>query len=245
MVTGGRTPSVSIIVPVLDEQDAVAGSLQRLCRDFPGCEIVVVDGGSVDRTRERAAPLARIVDSAAGRARQMNAGAAATTGDVLWFVHVDCVVPAAALTALYEALTDPRVVAGGLALRFDRRGAGLDWLAWTSNHRARRLGWIFGDQALFVRRAVFEAVGGYPDLPLMEDLALCRTLRRAGRLVVLPTAVIASSRRLVANGPWRMTLLMQSLKVRYFLGGDLDRIQARYEAGTHRGRRRCATERTT
>ncbi len=233
-MTGVR---VSIVVPVLDEQDRVAGCLHRLRAGFPNCELVVVDGGSTDRTRELAAPLARCVESTAGRARQMNAGAAATSGDVLWFVHVDCDVPAAALDELRGALADPAVVGGGLRLRFDRRSPGLDWLAWTSNQRARRLGWIFGDQAVFVRRDVFDAVGGYPDLPLMEDLELCRRLRSRGRLAVLAVPVTASSRRLVDNGPWRMAVLMQVLKLRYFLGHDPERIRRRYVAGTRRGRR--------
>jgi hypothetical protein len=100
------------------------------------------------------------------------------------------------------------------------------------------LHWIFGDQAMFVRRDVFNSVGGFPELPLMEDLEMSRILRRRGRLVVLPTSVTASARRLVEQGPWRMTVLMQWLKVQYLLGANPERIRRRYEAGTSRGRRR-------
>lgn len=157
--------TVSIVVPVLDEQDSIVDCLRRLRSDLPGCEIVVADGGSTDRTRELATLQARCVGSLPGRARQMNAGAAATTGEILWFVHVDCVVPGTALPALRAALSDPEVLGGGLRLSFDRRSAGLDWLVWTSNQRAHRLGWIFGDQAMFIRREVFDAVGGFPDIP--------------------------------------------------------------------------------
>jgi len=130
------------------------------------------------------------------------------------------------------------VVGGGLQLRFDQRSPGLNYLAVSSNLRARRLHWIFGDQAMFVRRDVFDSVGGFPEIPLMEDLEMSRILRRRGQLVVLPTTVTASARRLVEQGPWRMTVLMQLLKLQYLLGVDPERIRRRYEAGTRRGRRR-------
>lgn len=229
---------MSIVVPTLNEATRIESCLCRLCRDFPDCELVVVDGGSTDGTVDLAARYACTVRSAAGRAVQMNTGAALTTGEVLWFIHADCQVPADALDLLRRAVADPGVVGGGLRIRFDQRSLGLDYLAASSNQRARRLSWIFGDQAMFVRREVFESVGGFPELPLMEDLEMSRILRRRGRLAVLPTTVTASARRLVEQGVWRMTVLMQLLKLQYFLGVDPERIRRRYEAGTRRGRRR-------
>jgi rSAM/selenodomain-associated transferase 2 len=230
--------TVSIVVPALNEAARIEGCLRRLRSDFPDCALVVVDGGSTDRTFDLAAQHAHTVRSAPGRATQMNAGAALSTGDILWFIHVDCLIPANALDLLQRAMLDPGVVGGGLQLRFDQRTLGLDWLAATSNQRARRLHWIFGDQAMFVRRDVFESVGGFPELPLMEDLEMSRILCRRGRLDVLPATVTASARRLVEQGPWRMTVLMQLLKLQYLLGVDPERIRRRYEAGTRRGRRR-------
>lgn len=234
--------SVSVVVPVLDECAGIEACLRGLVTSFPDCELVVVDGGSSDGTAELAARHASTLPSARGRARQMNAGASATCGEVLWFVHADCVVPREALDQLRTALVDSRVVGGGLTLRFDRRSPGLDWLQLTSNLRARRLGWIFGDQAMFVRRTVFDALGGFPEIPLMEDFELSRSLRRHGRLAVLDATVTASSRRIAANGPWRMTVLMQWLKLLHVLGVDPERIRRRYEAGTRRGRRRRGPE---
>jgi rSAM/selenodomain-associated transferase 2 len=232
------TPAtVSIVVPALNEARRIESCLQRLCSDFPDCELVVVDGGSTDGTLALAARHACTIRSAAGRATQMNAGAAVTSGDVLWFIHADCRVAADALDLLRRAVLDPGVVGGGLQLRFDQRSIGLDYLAASSNLRARRLHWIFGDQAMFVRRDVFDSVGGFPEIPLMEDLEMSRILRRRGRLAVLPTTVTASARRLVDQGPWRMTALMQLLKLQYLLGADPERIRRRYEAGTRRGRR--------
>ncbi|MFY9808764.1 MAG: TIGR04283 family arsenosugar biosynthesis glycosyltransferase [Pseudonocardiaceae bacterium] len=233
------TPAtVSIVVPTLNEASRIERCLQRLRKDFPDCELVVVDGGSTDGTPDLAAHYARTVRSAAGRGTQLNAGAAVTTGDILWFVHADCQLPADALDLLRRAVLDPGVVGGGLQLRFDQRSVGLDYLAVSSNLRARRLHWIFGDQAMFVRRDVFDSVGGFPQIPLMEDLEMSRILRRRGELAVLPTAVTASARRLVDQGVWRMTVLMQLLKLQYLLGVDPERIRRRYEAGTRRGRQR-------
>lgn len=229
---------VSIVVPTLNEATRIEPCLRRLRSDFPSCELVVVDGDSTDDTADLAARHARTIHTAAGRAIQMNAGAAVTSSDILWFVHADCLVPRDALDLLRHALLDPGVVGGGLQLSFDQRSLGLDYLAASSNVRARRLNWIFGDQAMFVRRDVFEAVGGFPPLPLMEDLEMSRILRRRGRLVVLPTTVTASARRLVEQGVWRMTALMQLLKLQYLLGVDPEKIRQRYEAGTRRGRRR-------
>ena len=230
--------TVSIVVPALNEAARIEDCLRRLRRDFPDCELVVVDGGSTDETFDLAERHAHTVRSAAGRATQMNAGAALITGDILWFIHVDCQIPAEALGLIRRAVLDPAVVGGGLQLSFDQRSLGLDYLAVSSNPRARRLHWIFGDQAMFVRRDVFESVGGFPELPLMEDLEMSRILRQRGRLAVLPATVTASARRLIEQGPWRMTVLMQLLKLQYLLGVDPERIRRRYEAGTRRGRRR-------
>ncbi|MEP7177517.1 MAG: TIGR04283 family arsenosugar biosynthesis glycosyltransferase [Pseudonocardiales bacterium] len=223
--------SISIIVPVLNEQALIAAAVQRLRRDFAECELLVVDGGSTDATIEHVAPHARVIRTAAGRALQMNEGARHTSGDVLWFVHADTVISPSALGQIRAALTDPGVVGGGLTLLFDARSAGLDYLACTSNQRARRLHWIFGDQAMFVRRDVFDAVGGFPVLPVMEDLELSRQLHHHGRLVVLPASSTASARRILAHGTWRMVIFMQYLKALHFAGVSPQRIARRYEAG--------------
>ncbi len=228
---------VVVVVPVLQEAAGVEAFLVALRAAVGDTEVVVVDGGSTDGTPERAARHARVLTAPRGRARQMNAGAAATTGDVLWFVHADCAVPPDALPALRAALADPAVVGGGFRLAFDRRSAGLELLRVTSNWRARYLHQVFGDQALFVRRRVFDELGGFPDLPLMEDFALTRALARRGRVVVADVAVTASARRLAMHGPWRMLVLMQWLKVRFLLGGDPEAIERRYRRGTARGRR--------
>jgi rSAM/selenodomain-associated transferase 2 len=235
--------SVSIVVPVLNEENTIQAALGRLCRDFPDCELVVVDGGSTDATVEIASLYATVIRGERGRALQMNAGARHTSGEVLWFVHADTEIHHAALAQIRAVLDAPEVVGGGLTLRFDRRSPGLDYLAYTSNVRARRLRHIFGDQAMFVRRGVFEELGGFPDLAIMEDLEMSRRLARRGALAVLPATSTASARRLVEHGVWRMIAFMQYLKLLYFAGADPERIRRRYAKGPARflRRRRKAT----
>lgn len=223
--------SVSIVVPVLNEAPIVGDALRRLRRDFPDCELIVVDGGSTDGTADLARPHARVVGTEAGRARQMNEGARGTSGDVIWFVHADTVIDPDALAQMQVALADPAVVGGGLTLRFDRHTPALDYLARVSTVRARRLHQIFGDQALFVRRVTFDRLGGFPALPLMEDLELSRRLHRVGRTVVLTATSTAASRRLTQHGTVRMIAFMQYLKLLYLVGASPERIRLRYEAG--------------
>jgi rSAM/selenodomain-associated transferase 2 len=230
--------SVSVVVPVLDEAARLPGLLDRLHRELPGCEVVVVDGGSTDGSPALVAPPARLVPSRRGRGTQLNAGAAAATGDVLWFHHADTRVDPAALGQLRAALADPQVVGGGLTLRFDRRTPALDWVAMTSTARARRLHQVFGDQAMFVRRDVFERLGGFPDLPLMEDFEFSRRLARVGRLVVLPATSTASARRFEQHGTLRLLAFMQVIKLRYLAGADPAELARRYAAGPPRLRRR-------
>ncbi|MFE9237977.1 TIGR04283 family arsenosugar biosynthesis glycosyltransferase [Streptomyces sp. NPDC007007] len=222
---------VSIIVPALNEEAAIRRAVSRLCHDFPGCELIVVDGGSTDATAELAAAHATVITSERGRARQMNKGARHASGDILWFVHADTDIAPEALDQIRAALTDPAVVGGGLTLRFDRRTPALNYLAWTSNARARRLHHIFGDQAMFIRRTVFDELGGFPDLAIMEDLEMSRRLHRRGPLRLLPATSTASSRRLTAHGTWRMIAFMQYLKLLYFAGADPEAIRTRYAAG--------------
>lgn len=223
---------VAIVVPVLNEAPRLPGLLTRLAADFPDCPVTVVDGGSTDGSLGLVRRPAQLVTSVRGRARQLNAGAAATDADVLWFHHADTRVEPAALPLLRAALADARVVAGGCRLAFDRSTVPLRYVAATSNVRARRLHWVFGDQALFVRRSAFDAVGGFPDLPLMEDLEISRRLARLGRMVLLSARSTASARRFDEHGTLRLLARMQWLKAAYLAGVDPGRLAAVYDRPT-------------
>jgi len=221
---------LSIIIPALDE----AANLERLLPDLsarcPGAEIIVVDGGSADRTAEvvRRCSGARYLTSARGRARQMNAGARVARGDIVLFLHADTVLPPGAPAAVARALADAGVAGGRFDVRFDNERPLFRVIAWFMNTRSRASGICTGDQAIFVRRADFEAVGGYPDIPLMEDIELSRRLKRRGNLRALRLRVTTSARKWEREGPLRTIGLMWALRFLHFCGVAPSRLHRWY-----------------
>ena len=225
----GKSLELSIIVPVLNEAAGIAAHLAMLAPlRAAGVELLVVDGGSTDATVALARPLADAVLSAPrGRATQMNVGAAHAQGTTLLFLHADTSLPPDAAAHIKVAL------AGGHAWgRFDVRISGqhplLPVVAWAMNQRSRLTGIATGDQALFVRRTVFEQVGGFPELPLMEDITLARRLKRHSPPACLRAQVLTSGRRWEQHGVLRTILLMWWLRLAYFLGADPHRLARRY-----------------
>ncbi|MFI5328034.1 MAG: TIGR04283 family arsenosugar biosynthesis glycosyltransferase [Candidatus Rokuibacteriota bacterium] len=211
---------LAIVIPALDEAANLARLLPDLARDCPGAEIVVVAGGSRDETATvvARAPGPRLLASARGRALQMNHGARAAGGDALLFLHADTRLPGGAARAIEGALADPGVVGGRFDVRFDNERALFRVIAWFMNTRSRASGICTGDQAIFVRRADFEAVGGYPEIPLMEDIELTRRLKRRGRLRALRLRVTTSARKWEREGPLRTIGLMWALRFLHFCG---------------------------
>jgi len=211
---------LSIVVPALDE----APNLERLLPDLVArCleeEVIVVDGGSADATAEvmRRFPSVRFIASPRGRARQMNAGARVARGEALLFLHADTVLPEGATSAITGALADPSVVGGRFDVRFTSPRWPFRMIAALMNRRSRWSGISTGDQGIFVTRAAFDALGGYPDIPLMEDIELTRRLKRLGRLASLDLRVTTSSRKWERDGILRTVLLMWSLRFLYFCG---------------------------
>ena len=187
---------------------------------FPGADIVLVDGGSTDATAAIAArsPTVRFISSPRGRSHQMNAGARVARGDVLLFLHADTYLPDGALAAVDVATSDPGVVAGRFDVRFDNPGRAFRVIAWFMNHRSRWSGISTGDQAIFVCREPFNALGGYPDIPLMEDVELCRRLRGRGQVAALRLKVTTSARKWEQEGVVRTILLMWALRFLYMVG---------------------------
>jgi rSAM/selenodomain-associated transferase 2 len=225
---GTDAMDISVIVPVLDEADGIAQALGALAPlRARGVEIVVADGGSRDATVERARPLAdRVVVAPRGRGAQMNAGAAAAAGAILLFLHADTRLPGDADRRIGEGLARSGRVWG----RFDLRIAGSHRLfpiiAATMNLRSRLTGIATGDQAMFMTRQAFAA--GFPDMPLMEDIAMSKRLKRLGRPLCLAGPVVTSGRRWEKHGVARTILLMWRLRFAYLLGADSARLARAY-----------------
>lgn len=223
--------TLSIVVPVLNEAGSIEATLRSLApwRDA-GAQVVVVDGGSDDGTRARAAGLADIVMSAPrGRAAQMNAGARVSAGDVLLFLHADTRLPESGIAALRAALADPGTAWGRFDVEIAGGGRLLRLVAALMNLRSRMSGIATGDQAIFVRREAFVAVGGFPDIPLMEDIALSRALNRLGPPACLRERAVTSPRRWQRQGVARTILLMWRLRLAYALGADPRRLARIYD----------------
>ena len=214
-----------VVIPALDEAERVAAAIESA--RAPGVEVLVVDGGSSDDTTQRAAAAgARVLRSDRGRACQLDAGVRASDGDALLFLHADTRLPAGYADAVAGALADPGVVGGAFRLRFDVRSRALRWIERGARLRSRLLGLPYGDQALFVRRAALAAVGGVPQVPILEDLDLVRALKRRGRLALLPLDATTSARRHLAGGPWRTALWHSALALAGSLGVDRARVAA-------------------
>ncbi|EHR72237.1 glycosyl transferase [Burkholderiales bacterium JOSHI_001] len=222
-------PALCIVVPVLDEAARLVPRLQALqgLRQR-GAWVVVVDGGSQDDTLALARPHAdQVLTAPRGRASQMNAGAGACPAEVLLFLHADTELPADADTLVRAALQGPAAW-GRFDVQMDSPRPLLRLVAMLMNLRSRLTGIATGDQALFMRHDLFNRVGGFPDLPLMEDIAICRTLKRHGRPACLRERVTTSARRWERHGVWRTIFLMWRLRAAYFLGADPKALAVHY-----------------
>ena len=218
---------VSVIIPTLDEESCVAQTLAALRRQRPQ-EIIVADGGSSDGTRRAAAAADLFLDAPRGRAAQMNAGAARAGGAVLLFLHADCLPEDGALAEAERLLLRPGVAAGCFRMRVRAEGALYRLIDACATARVRLTGLAYGDQGLFVRREVFGRAGGFPALRLMEDVAICRALRRRGRVVVAPRRVFVSPRRWQRAGLVRQTLRNWALTALAAGGVHPDQLAAFY-----------------
>ncbi len=212
---------ISVIVPALNEEACIKESLLALRQPGSAVEIVVVDGGSRDLTKQIAGGIAdRVLVSPRGRAVQMNAGAAAASGDILIFVHADCILPPGAYDAVRAALADDSVAAGAFDLRIEHEGAWARLVEWIANRRSRLTRVPYGDQGFFTRKKTFENIGGFADIPLMEDMEIALRIKRLkpfgrGRIVFLDKRILASPRRWMKEGVVRTTLRDWALALAY------------------------------
>lgn len=210
--------AVSVVVPTLNESQAIGSTLACL-RRVPGiAEVIVVDAGSTDGTAAAAEGYgARVVTAERGKGTQLRAGAALAGGEALWFLHADTIVPPDAALRIQETLADPDVAGGNFALRFDGASAAARQLTWLYP-RLRCLGLCYGDSGIFVRRTAYERIGGVRPWPLFEDVDLVRRLRQVGRFVHLPGELVTSSRRF-ENRPFGLVFARwTALQLLYWAG---------------------------
>jgi rSAM/selenodomain-associated transferase 2 len=221
---------LSIIMPVLNEGEHIAAALDALVElRSLGVEVIVVDGGSRDATIQRARLRADCVFAAPrGRAMQMNAGAARARGNVLLFLHSDTRLPREAEHVVLNGLQRTGRSWGRFDVKIEGRGLMLRVIGWFMNKRSRLTGIATGDQGIFVRRESFQAVGGFPALPLMEDVALCKALKRISRPLCLAERVVTSGRRWEEGGALATMVLMWRLRLAYFFGADPKELAHRY-----------------
>jgi rSAM/selenodomain-associated transferase 2 len=224
---------ISIIIPVLNEEENIRVAIDSI---FPSenTEVIVVDGGSKDRTIEVVKDLdIMLFHSRAGRAAQMNLGAKNATGDILVFLHADTRLPVGFDDLIRTALgdvsrSDKLPIAGAFALKIDDRSRRFRWVEWGVKYRSRFLKMPYGDQAIFLRAKVFDEIGGFPDMAIMEDFELMRRLQRLGSVAVIEQPVITSARRWLQQGIFKTTLINQLMILGYLMGVDLDRLVQLY-----------------
>ncbi len=233
---------ISIIIPVLNEalniKEAILSAgfstrpeanINATTQPSTNIEVIVVDGGSQDDTVEIAQSLGvKVISSSPGRAAQMNAGAIAASGEILLFLHADTRLPDGFDIMIRTTLQQPGTVAGAFALRIDASILSLRWVEWGVNWRSRFCQMPYGDQAIFLTKQVFQQIGSFPELPIMEDFELMRRLRSTGKIVIIPVPVVTSARRWLQKGVFKTTLLNQIVIIAYLLGISPKRLHSWY-----------------
>lgn len=219
---------ISIIIPTLNEAAAIARTLSHL-EGVENLEVLVVDGGSIDETADLAESRgAKVIQSTPGKAVQMNTGAAMAAGDILVFLHADTLLPEDFGSQIVSALNQNDVAAGAFRLTIHSTGAGVRIIEGMANLRSRFLQLPYGDQALFMKKSLFDKIGGFPEMPIMEDFILIRRLKRQGKIVIVPTAVVTSPRRWLHLGIFKTWLINQLIIIAYYLGLPPERLNRWY-----------------
>ncbi len=210
---------ISIIIPVLNEAATITTTCHRI-QNTPGVEILVVDGGSTDATVELATQcgVKVIQSSQMGRAKQMNLGASFATGDILLFLHADTRLPQGYADLVRSSLAQPQSIAGAFQLAIDSPASSVRLVEMMVNLRSRLFSLPYGDQAIFLKASVFQELGGFSPLPIMEDFEFVQRLKRQGKITIIPAYVLTSSRRWQQLGVLRTTLINQAIIIGYFLG---------------------------
>ena len=215
-----RGAVISVIIPAYNEERALPATLDRLLRQPGECEIILVDGGSSDRTRDiaKAEPRIRQLSAPKGRASQMNAGARVASGEWLLFLHADTQLPPNFRELIVTTLKHPQVVAGAFELAIDGRERSLRWVEILVKLRSHLLSLPYGDQGIFISKQAFLTSGGFANIPIMEDFEFIQRLKQQGHIAIAPGTVTTSGRRWQKLGVWQTTLINQLVIAGYYLG---------------------------
>jgi len=223
-----KKPYISIIIPTLNEEDIIESTIHRAQnRD---AEIIVVDGGSTDSTVARAARTgAQVVTVSGGRANQQNRGAELAAGRVLLFLHADTYLPEGYIEHIFEAMMDPMTATGAFRFKTDFKNPFMKAIEFVTNIRSIYFKMPYGDQGLFIRKSLFESVGGFSDILIMEDFEFIRRIKKKGKIITLPVSVITSGRRWLSLGLLKTTIINQIVIAAYFMGVSPARIALWYQ----------------
>lgn len=224
---------IAVVIPAINEQTNVGEAVQSAIRGGAD-EVIIADGGSTDETATMArAAGAKVISSRPGRGAQMNAAARESTAEVLLFLHADNRLPTDFAQQIQSAVADPRIQAGVFRQRIEGASPLFRLLAWGNEQRVRWKNLAYGDQAIWVRRTIFEELGGFPEVPLMEDYIFSERLRQQYRFVILPGPLTVSSRRWQQRGIIGQTLLNWRIIAAYKQGKSLDELSLLYRRHDH------------
>lgn len=218
----------SVIIPVYNEERMLVRHGTYFQTLAQAAELIFVDGGSVDKTVTLASRLGRVIKARKNRAAQMNAGARAAVGDILLFLHADSIIPSARLEEITQAVEKRQLAGGCLTQVLDDPGLLFRWIAFTGNVRAKGFKIFYGDQGIFVRRAIFENLSGFPEVSIGEDVLFSKRLRKAGKTDILPLPILCSARRWKKQGVFRTFLMNARITTALALGHHPDRFASQY-----------------
>lgn len=224
--------SISIIIPVLNEAENIENALTYLLPES-NIELIVVDGGSTDQTQEivKKMGVKLLVCQESGRDNQMNLGATEAKGEILLFLHADTQLPQGFVESIEATLNNEKVMAGAFNLQIDSQAFSLRIIEWLVKVRSRFCSLPYGDQAIFLKRDLFTKIGGFANLPIMEDFELIKRLKRIGKIAIVPDSVVTSARRWQKLGVWRTTAINQIVIIGYYLGVSPLRLRNLYHFG--------------
>lgn len=227
---------ISIIIPVLNEAHIIKSTLEKL-QSYRDVEIIVVDGGSQDDTVAIAQTTGvKTITVTGGRATQMNRGAEIAQGNILLFLHIDTQLPTNFIESITQTLEQPKVVAGAFELAIAGKKRSLRWIEILVKIRSHLLSLPYGDQAIFIAKETFSAIGEFYEMPIMEDFELMQRLKRQGKIAIAPAAVVTSDRRWQKLGVWQTTMVNQLVIAGYYLGISPDKLSLFYRSRGKNGK---------